>query len=390
MSRQTVIYRLSQLLQVPSADELYQDALDFFADLGFSPTNWLTGSLTRGASAFLGLGLAAGARNVALIVQAGLLDLAKGTWLDLLAESHFDETRDLATYATHTVTISSSADMTTPWVIEPGALRVRDSTTGKTFHSTNEEQITLAAGAGNSEPIPFKADSPGSDYNSATNAIDELVTTKPGASITASVQVTSARDDETDPALRQKCRDKWAANVAIHPPSAAYRYWAITASDEVTRAFVDDTNPDGPGTLRVYLAGDSGTVLAGAVTEADAALQAKKSSTARVQTLNSTELTCALTGTVYYDSSEPLSDFQAAFEGAVDDWFKQEPIGGTDLDGTKKIYEGLLSAYLTGDDDDGNARLPSLRLPKFTSGDFAISTGQAAVADYSALSYVAI
>src|SRR5690606_26002806 len=156
---------------------------------------------------------------------------------------------------------------------------------------TNTEAFTIPDGG--SVQATVRAESAGSAFNVGNFTIQTLVTPLPGVTVSnppgsdGTWITVQGANEESDDSLRMRCRGK-CMMIASRRPCNTYSFWALNASNEVTRVSVDARNPLGPGSLVVYLAGDDGPVSAEAVDEVDAALQARKAKTAIVETRNVT------------------------------------------------------------------------------------------------------
>ena len=104
-------------------------------------------------------------------------------------------------------------------------------------------------------------------------------------------------DRETDAALRQRCRDRWAT-LSSGFPQAAVRYWATSArladgsSAGCTRVGFGDI--DGIGGYVVYVATTGGTLSAPGVAAVQAELNARKPQTDKPSVVAATQITITI------------------------------------------------------------------------------------------------
>jgi phage-related baseplate assembly protein len=381
----TVPVTLASLLTLPTQEEALEDVLTTFSDLKFRVTSWASVGLGRTVANHLARTDVQLAGSIFKLAAAGLLDTATGSWLTLLAKSAYDLDRTAAGYTVGDVkvTVASGAS---PITIVPGGMWVRDPSTGRRFQSANAANVVI--GAGSSDYVSFKAESPGDDYNLGLDTITELVTTTfLGTTVTNDGNgtgewvTTLGVDEESDADLRTRCRDRWSTLTA-NPPSEAYRTFAIGASSLITRAYVDASNPGGAGTIYVYLAGPSGAVTGTETTAADTVLQERKALNSVVTVYSATNRSCALTGTIYVEDGYDTGDVEAAVEEALDAYFQTIPIGGNDMNGTSKVWSALVAKAIQAVD--------GVALAQLTSGDFTMTATQVATVDYSALIYQAV
>jgi hypothetical protein len=95
---------------------------------------------------------------------------------------------------------------------------------------------------------------------------------------------------------------------------------------QITRVFVDSTNPDGPGTIRIYLAGDSGEITGDTLTVADAYLQSRRGLCAVLATQGSIDDTVVVTARVRCRAGFKESA-KAAIQDALQEYRRSLSIG---------------------------------------------------------------
>jgi hypothetical protein len=154
-----------------------------------------------------------------------------------------------------------------------------------------------------------------------------LQTPIPGVSValTGTSASVAGSDMETDASMITRCRLKWSTVAGLNgvggATKAAYQYYALSATGnipitqggapQVGYAYVLTGNPDGPGTVRVYVSAVAGA-MGGAVFASDAATSVVNVNTAIQAILPqyaacvvhaATAVTITLTGNVFYYSS---------------------------------------------------------------------------------------
>jgi len=144
----------------------------------------------------------------------------------------------------------------------------------------------------------FECQTAGTSGNIPPNVLTQLVTVYAGVTIanppigtTGRSIYRSARDAESNPSLLDRMASRMGASSAggcngsivewIHE---AFRYAGLPMG--VTKWLIDDTNPDGPGTTRVYLADDAGPASAEKVAIVQAYLAIRRTSGSGMSALN--------------------------------------------------------------------------------------------------------
>lgn len=257
--------------------------------------------------------------SVARLARGLVLEFAEEAWLTLLMRSQFDDDR-LAPVATEGVVTLTDAGGG-PHVITAGTVRVSDGT--RTFRNTTGGTIPLNG----SLDVAFKAEAVGAAYNLPNGTITTMVTTlptvtcsNPAIGSTGTWITTLGADVESDVNARRRMRAKWGT-LSTGSPASAYLYWALSTVG-VTRARVDDANPDGPGSLRVYI--DN----AGVVSTLQSYLNGKIPSGTRATAVAATSQTVDIPGVVTVSSSSTVAAAQAAVIASLTALANEIDIGG--------------------------------------------------------------
>ena len=326
-------FNVDDLTTPLTADEIKTSIYTTLATLGVSTTNWKPGAVVRTIIAAVALVLAALSQLVAAIARAGFLDTATGNWLTLLAYYVYDVTRIPATFATGNVTLTNAAGGIYNW--NPGELQVTCTLTGKVYK--NLALISLGVGP-SSVTSSFIAEEIGADSTAFAGEIDALVVALDGVTCSNAAPLVGT-DEESDPELRVRCRNRLGA-LSPNGPADAYDYIAKSAtlntgvSAGVTRV---RTVPNGAGGITAYLANASGS-LAGTVGDLSTPLGAADDAMQRQCvplgiTLTSTSavgVSVPVTYDVWLYNTTSLT--QAQIEDAIADslaaWFAARPIGG--------------------------------------------------------------
>lgn len=243
---------LEELLTPRGRDYYLERLLSAYRNRNFPVDDWVPGSALRTILEANALGLADIDETASKLARGGYLQTAEGAWLDELARSQFSLERQRSTWTTGTVQLTAAPDAG-PYEIQPGQLWL-GTVDGLRFQSTNA--VTL--GQGGTATIRVKAEQAGAQYNVPPGAIAIMHTPLPGVRVeNLDPWITSAGvDEETDDALRDRCRLRWAD--LGQGRRDAYLLWALSSHPAVTKATVLDQHPRGQGTVDVILWGEGG------------------------------------------------------------------------------------------------------------------------------------
>lgn len=166
-------------------------------------------------------------------------------------------------------------------------------------------------------------------------------------------------DEESNAALQKRNIGKWSTFSGA-PPRGAYEYWALTANTEIddsgdpvgiTRVYVDDQNPGGPGTIYVYIADNEGTASAQQVADVQAYINARKGRTSQVTVIAATPKDVTVTGD--FRVLAGLETMRKAdIEQAVAVYLNSLDIGGEDIGETlgRVVWSRVLEEAMAVDD----------------------------------------
>jgi len=248
---------LADLLATPTQQSLVADALGVlglpgspFPTAAWQPTDVPYVLVSANAAGMLDV-----AGFVPQIAAGGLLGLATGDWLTLLAASNFETYRNPAVSTIRMLTLVDTSGA-------PSTFAVGDVTAvsvqGVEF--TNASPGTLPANG--VLPMPFVAVVSGATGDNASGPWT-MQTAIAGVSITEStVQIVRhGSNAESDDSLTLKCVERWGT-LGAGANDAAYAYWSKTApgvTESVTRVRVLGDTPL-PGQVTLYLATDTAPV----------------------------------------------------------------------------------------------------------------------------------
>lgn len=321
-------YTLDDLLSPDSPDDAATALFTELFALGFPTTNWADDSVPVALVRTVAKAMSEQAYLARDMAAGGLLALSTGPWLDLLAASAYGLTRNASGFATVRVRITCTAGFG-PVTVNPYAYTMRRLTDGLRWTSQNAGAVIVPDGG--SLVVDFKAESPGAKYGALLGQVIALVTPVPGISIAfedagaGSPIVTAGTDEEKDSVLQARCSARWDT-IGVQKTSVAYASLCQSAGvTSVTRLYVDDVNPRGPGTVDVWLASATGALGAGDLATINTYLQARKSPSTNLQVSNAAQVIIDITATVSCEAG--ASVVAQAVEGLTT-LINNVPIGG--------------------------------------------------------------
>lgn len=317
---------LTALLVPKTRAEALDSLLAIMQSLGLPTTAWQEGNPLRTAAEAVADVYADATEAVASIAAGGFLGLAAGQWLTLLSQYNYSVERKVATRATIKAALTAASGAG-PHVIAAGDLWISDSA-GKRFTNTTGGTLTLGP---STLELEWQAETAGTSHNVADSTVTVMVTNLAGVTVNnpgpTSIQ-TAGSDEEADAQLSERCALQWGT-LGI-PTAEGLKAFALEASDEVTRAWVDDQNPGGPGTAYVYLASATGPATAQAVTDVQAYLDDGRTPVSATYTASAAvQAIVPVTATVYAKATAGLTSTDC--EDAVTAYFKSLDIGGDDI-----------------------------------------------------------
>jgi len=356
---------LAQLRAGYTLEQATEDMLAQLTLLGFSASSWQEGSPERTIVVIVAWIFVQLRAFVAALSYVGFNSGATGDILTEFSDSHYDNQRVLASAAQVRCVLTGAA-IGPPHTFSAGELIGTDGTL--TFRCLEGGTI----GASTTLAVTFACERLGTVGNVADNTITTLSSPLAGVTInnpdpgTGTSIVVLGTDEEMDAALQARNSAKWATLSTVEAIADRFEAIARTAVTNC-RVAVDDANPDGPGTLTVYLAADDGVATGGEVTLVDAAIDAAHFGGTHTTVAAAADV-LAVTATVYYDPSYVSATVQAAVEDAIDAYVNAAPIGGYMFgSGADNIIDrdGLFGAMRA----VAGVRKVSMTLP---AGDFSV------------------
>jgi uncharacterized phage protein gp47/JayE len=303
-------------------------------ELGFSATSWQSGSVQLTFVMLLAWFYARLTEFVATLVAACFLETSQGEFLTRYSKSVYQNIRKPSIAAQHRVRLNVASG-SGPYTINVGDSVATDGT--RTYRNVTSGTVNTAQNDTSANDLTYEAEVAGAAGNAAADTITKLVTTLAGVTITNPDAAPSraGADEETDAELAERNQLKWG-ELAVEMPGAGYKSVALSVTG-IRRCDLDDTNPDGPGTLRVYVAGSNVAADPGAKAEAGLLLQSRRSVCAIVTLPEPPSQTVAVAGVVYITQSK-LSAAQATVTTNLTDYIQRLPLGGAQL---TSIFKGV-------------------------------------------------
>ncbi len=319
-----------QLATPVTEDQALDVILVRLTELGFSGTSWQSGSPQLTICRAAALLYSKATELVQTLLYAGYNDFAEGEYLTRFSLSNYDNTRVAAVAAQYTVRHTVAAGEG-PYTVAAGALLASNGT--YKYRSLTGATLTSATPT----DIVYQAEIPGSAPTAADNTITTLITTLVGVTITNPLDslVRAGADEETDASLRIRNSTKWAT-LSVERPSDGYKHAVLSVLPNF-RVVVDDTNPQGPGTVDIYIASATGVAGGTDETTAQTEVDRIKSPTATVDVIIAASTAINVIGDVYIQTAYNTAATQLAIEEAVADYINSLDIGGVNLGASRVI-----------------------------------------------------
>lgn len=308
------------------------------ASLGFQTTGWQPGRIQQSmlsTNATTGASIASVASQIA---EGGYSSTAKGAMLTMLSRSHFDNERVAAVKTAGGFLLASTS--TSPYTVKVGELIISDSQ-GVKFGNITGGTLT----AGGTLSIQVEAKLGGTLGNIGNLSILTLLTPLAGVTVTnpspgsgAPWYTITGADEEQDTELHQRNATKWAL-LSVEKTKTALENLALK-QDGVSKVYVNDTNPRGPNTTDVFVAGQSSLISTPQITAAQLAFSQYTSGTEAAWPPTNTPfqsvielkqpgtLALSLIGTVYYDPQYTSAEVSAELVDRLSAFLILMPIGG--------------------------------------------------------------
>lgn len=264
-------------------------------------------------------------------------EIATGSMLDAHSRSFYGHTRFGSTPAIWLVQLVC-APGSGPYTITEGSMVITDgdSTYRVSADATTHPEVapyvlpqTLTSGG--SLNLAFVCEEPGSKGSiPSIGAINRLVTTFTGVTVTNTSLLKSGSDRETDVELRRRNSAWWGTRNPLALTRDGYIYYALSADPSVRRVEVIGGNPRGPFSVDVVIASASGQAEPAAVAAVLAKLRGRLLDFIgdALEVRSATPVTPTVTGAVYYYSTFSALAVQGAINDALAAMMRSLRIGG--------------------------------------------------------------
>lgn len=246
---------IDELTTPLTEDQVFESFLQILEDLSVPARTWRKGGARRTILRVVARTYAGFTSLMAAAIKAGFLDTATGPWLTLLAYYVYGVTRIPATFATGLLSFTNTGGGM--YSYSPDEVRILNTATGKAYRNTSS--FTLNPGDTNIY-VDVEAVEAGSASSATPDTVTQLETTILGVTVTNPVALVGT-DEESDEALRQRCRDK-LSTLSPRGPRGAYRYAVLSAKRldgspvDINRVQVS-SDPE-TGVVTLYAASPSG------------------------------------------------------------------------------------------------------------------------------------
>lgn len=333
----SITFKLDDLITPLTSEQVKKSIYDMLGVLGVSTTSWKPGGVVRSIVASCSVTIAALSQLTARLARMSFLETSEGDWLTLVAHHVYGVDRFAATFASGTVTLTNSAGGV--FVYAVGELVISSSATGKEYRNT----VPITIPALSSVSCDVAAVEAGSASTAFAGEIDTLVTTAAGVSVTNALDFVG-QDEETDEALRLRCRDK-LGSLSPNGPADAYAHFArnSTRAADGTSIGVSRvrTTNDAAGNVYVYVATASGAVP-GTIGNTSTDLGKVDDDIQRnavplgitAHVASATPVAVPITYELWAYNTVGMSAAQlaSAINAALDQFFAKQPIGGNVID----------------------------------------------------------
>ncbi len=251
--------------------------------------------------------------SVDLVIAAG------PSWVDAMM-TWYRITRIPASYAVWQVPLQITVALGTLTINAASAIQLQ-SQSGVVYTCTQASAVVINAGTSYKGTAQFTARTAGTAGNVSGTTINKVILGPAGLSVDLGgtfTETSVARNAEGDADFIVHGLGKWARlGAGWTLPAFDYLipfYGNNSANLNVTRWYVDDSNPNGPGTIQVYLANAAGAATGPEVAAVDAGLNSpsvKPLGTGAATVVAATDHALVITATILTSGANPSVGTQA-------------------------------------------------------------------------------
>lgn len=254
---------LDQLVQPMTKEQAQASILGLLGALGLNTTAWQPGGVTLVLIGVFAQLIAGFSEGIAFFVKMGFLDHATGAYLTLLAYYGYGVTRVPASFASGNCTVTNTQGAL--YTFKAGKFVIASAVSKQTYVNTEAFTLQPVGVTGDEVTVGFIAQAAGAAGTAEAEDLSQVVTGAIGVTV-SNPSAFIGVDEELDPALRTRCRDK-LGSLSPNGPKGAYAYVAKGATNDDGSAIginrVRVVEADGTGELTIYIATPTGGVTTG-------------------------------------------------------------------------------------------------------------------------------
>lgn len=270
------------------------------------------------------------------IAAGGLNNTSTGKWLTLLSQQVYDNERFQGVPAQGLAKVSDTAGAG-PFTLAQGVFLLQTAG-GLRYRASST--VTLPKN-GSNVIVPMTAESPGSKYNVGGSALVVVGTPLPGVTATNDTDwlTVQGTDDESDTELQTRNSQRWAS-LAPAFTDAGYSFYAKQAAPGAVTRTATRVSPSVAGQVDLWLAGQSGGVAGGVVTQVQTALNQIEPITCTVNVMTATAHVFTIAGAFNYFSSHAAT-IHADVDAALQAFFSTVQLGPTGVMYLSQLIDAL-------------------------------------------------
>lgn len=330
---------LTEILTTPTDAEALAEITQLFVDADWDTTDWKEGTLQGTLLRVCAYVYARQRELAAALAVNSFNSTARGDWLTEFSDSNYDNQRVTGSVTVGDIVLELAFGAGA-YTWDPGQLSI---VCNDDWVFYNRDRLTLGASTGYVCTGSFAAIGEGPDYNVTTNAhlygLWQLGTAADGVTVTnpprpgTSTWITQLGAlPESDDSLRERNTLKWSTLATGETTEARVRYAIAAVDSTITDVLIDDSNPGGPGTVGITIAGALDTCTPDQVSVAWNAVAAvmwnasERLTVAAADTIDPTTLIHHVT--VWFAPGTDTTALQTDVEGALDAWIASISVGG--------------------------------------------------------------
>lgn len=332
----SLIITYDKMKQVLTESEGYDYVLQLAKTFKYPLTSFLSGSIGYTLLKTMGAVVAIMSDSVAALSKQIYVKESSGEYLTLLADNHFDLTRDIATQTIIKPRIVTVGAIPQSYDAESVKIKIGE------VEFYNTELFSVVANG--TVDVSFTSTDFGEDTRVATNIIPifsqniignanfQLISNQDGYFTV----VSNGQNEETDADLKERCITRFPT-LASQGPELAYRNWILSALDQdgipvdITRIKIDRSAAQSIGSLIIYLASDTGAASTDDIAAANLIVQKYRSINATVylDPAHETAFVYNLNVKVNGDAAQDDALLRAAILECIKSYTGSLEIGGT-------------------------------------------------------------